>query len=127
MNREYSDEEVINVLKQVGAEDLINKTSDGIYMPISFRGENLSLGEKQLVAFARILLRNPKILVLDEATANIDTETEIKIKHTMDLVAKGRTTFIIAHRLSTIADADEIIVVDNGHIIGVGKHDKLYQ
>ncbi len=127
MNRDYSDEEVINVLKQVGAEDLIKKTNDGIYMPISFRGENLSLGEKQLISFARILLRNPKILVLDEATANIDTETEIKIKHTMDLVAKGRTTFIIAHRLSTIADADEIIVVDNGRIIGAGKHDKLYK
>lgn len=126
MDREYPDEEVINVLKMVGAEDLINKTKDGIYMPISFRGENLSLGEKQLISFARILLRNPKIVVLDEATANIDTETELKIKRTMDLVSKGRTTFIIAHRLSTIKDADEIIVVDKGHIIGVGKHDDLY-
>ena len=80
-------------------------------MPISFRGENLSLGEKQLIAFARILLRNPKVLVLDEATANIDSETEMKIKAAMDVIAKGRTTFIIAHRLSTIQNADEIIVL----------------
>ena len=127
MDREYSDEEVIKVLEYVGAGYMLNKTEMGINMPISFRGENLSLGEKQLISFARILLRNPKILVLDEATANIDSDTENKIKHAMDVVAKGRTTFIIAHRLSTIKNADEIIVLDKGIIVGKGTHDELYE
>ncbi len=121
----YTDEEVENVLKLVGAEFLINKFHNGIYQEIAFRGENLSLGEKQLIAFARILLRNPKILVLDEATANIDTETEVKIKNAMNVITKGRTTFIIAHRLSTIKDADKIVVLDAGIVNGVGTHNEL--
>ncbi len=127
MERDYPDEEVLNVLKEVGADYLLKKSDLGLETPISFRGENLSLGEKQLISFARILLRKPKILVLDEATANIDSETEIKIKHAMDVVAKGRTTFIIAHRLSTIKDADEIIVLDHGQIVGKGSHTSLYE
>ena len=127
MDRDYSDEEVIKVLEEVGAGYMINKDPKGIYQNISFRGENLSLGEKQLISFARILLRNPKILVLDEATANIDTETELLIKKAMDVVAKGRTTFIIAHRLSTIKNCDRIIVLDHGLIKGEGKHEELYQ
>lgn len=126
MERDYSDEEVLAVLKEVGADYLLQKTDLGLEMPISFRGENLSLGEKQLISFARILLRKPKILVLDEATANIDSETELKIKHAMDVVARGRTTFIIAHRLSTIKDADEIVVLDHGDIVGRGNHATLY-
>lgn len=126
MERDYSDIEVINVLNAVGAGYMLNKTEFGINMPISFRGENLSLGEKQLISFARILLRNPKILVLDEATANIDSETEEKIKNAMDIVAKGRTTFVIAHRLSTIKNADEILVLHDGKIVGLGNHDSLY-
>lgn len=126
MDRDYSDEEVIKVLEYVGAGYMLNKTDMGLNMPISFRGENLSLGEKQLISFARILLRNPKILVLDEATANIDSDTENKIKHAMDVVSKGRTTFIIAHRLSTIKNADEIIVLDKGIIVGKGTHNELY-
>ncbi len=127
MERNYSDEEVENALREVGAGYMIDKSKDGIYAPVSFKGENMSLGEKQLIAFARILLRNPKILVLDEATANIDTDTEMKIKHAMDVVTKGRTTFIIAHRLSTIKDADKIVVLDSGLIKGEGSHDSLYQ
>lgn len=123
----YQDDEIEKVLIEVGGKDLLAKSEKGIYSPISFRGENLSLGEKQLISFARILLRNPKILVLDEATANIDTETENKIKHAMDVVCKNRTTFIIAHRLSTIKDCDEIVVLDNGIIVGRGKHHDLYQ
>lgn len=127
MERDYSDEEVLEVLKEVGADYLLDKSDLGLEMPISFKGENLSLGEKQLISFARILLRKPKILVLDEATANIDSETELKIKHAMDVVAKGRTTFIIAHRLSTIKDADEIVVLDHGVIVGRGSHSSLYE
>ncbi|MBR6072665.1 MAG: ABC transporter ATP-binding protein [Acholeplasmatales bacterium] len=126
MERDYSDNEVIDALKSVGGEYLINKSPDGINMPISFRGENLSLGEKQLISFARILLRNPKILVLDEATANIDSETETAIKKATFVVSKNRTTFIIAHRLSTIKECDKIVVLDHGNIVGIGKHDDLY-
>lgn len=127
MDKDYPDDVVIDVLKQVGAGYLLEKTSKGIYEEISFKGENLSLGEKQLICFARILLRKPKILVLDEATANIDTETEIMIKKACDVVASGRTTFIIAHRLSTIKDCDKIIVLDHGLIKGVGSHEELYE
>ena len=127
MGRNYDDEEVIKVLDLVGASHIIKRSGDGLDTKISFRGENLSLGEKQLICFARILLRNPKILVLDEATANIDSETEEKIKHAIDIISKGRTCFIIAHRLSTIKDADEIILLDHGIIKGRGKHDTLYK
>ena len=127
MERDYSDEEVINVLKAVGADYMLKKSELGLDMPISFRGENLSLGEKQLISFARILLRNPKIVVLDEATANIDSETELKIKNAMNVIAKGRTTFVIAHRLSTIKNADEIVVLNNGQLVGKGDHLSLYE
>ena len=126
MGREYPDSQVIDVINKVGATHLIEKTDLGIYAPVSFRGENLSLGEKQLIAFARILLRNPSIVILDEATANIDSDTEEKIKNAMHIVAKGRTTFIIAHRLSTIKEADSIIVFENGDIVGEGTHTYLY-
>ena len=127
MGREYPDELVVDVINKVGASHLIEKNELGIYAPVSFRGENLSLGEKQLIAFARILLRNPKIVILDEATANIDSDTEEKIKNAMNIIAKGRTTFIIAHRLSTIKEADSIIVFEDGNIVGMGKHDDLYK
>ena len=127
MERDYSDEEVTKVIEEVGAGYMLKKNELGINTPISFKGDNLSLGEKQLLSFARILLRKPKILVLDEATANIDSETEIRIKNAMDVVAKGRTTFIIAHRLSTIKDADEIVVLDHGVIVGKGSHNHLYE
>ncbi|MDE6656805.1 MAG: ABC transporter ATP-binding protein/permease [Anaeroplasmataceae bacterium] len=126
MERDYPDDEVLKVIEEVGAGYMLKKNELGLDTPISFKGENLSLGEKQLLSFARILLRKPKILVLDEATANIDSETEIRIKHAMDVVAKGRTTFIIAHRLSTIKDADEIVVLDHGIIVGQGSHTHLY-
>jgi ATP-binding cassette subfamily B protein len=126
MERDYPDEVVIKALIDVGGKHLLEKNELGINTPISFRGENLSLGEKQLISFARVLLRNPKILVLDEATANIDSETENSIKNAMNVVSKGRTTLIIAHRLSTIKDADKIVVLDHGKIIGEGDHKSLY-
>ncbi|MBQ7641940.1 MAG: ABC transporter ATP-binding protein [Acholeplasmatales bacterium] len=126
MGRDYPDSMVEDVIHKVGASHLIEKTDKGIYASVSFRGENLSLGEKQLIAFARILLRNPSIVILDEATANIDSDTEEKIKNAMHLISKGRTTFIIAHRLSTIKEADMIVVFENGDIVGKGSHTYLY-
>ena len=127
MGRDYPDDVVLDVIEKVGAKHIIEKNELGIYSPVSFRGENLSLGEKQLIAFARILLRNPKIVILDEATANIDSDTEEKIKNAMSIISKGRTTFIIAHRLSTIKNADMIVVFENGDIVGKGSHDELYR
>ena len=126
MGRDYPDSMVEDVIHKVGASHLIEKTDKGIYAPVSFRGENLSLGEKQLIAFARILLRNPSIVILDEATANIDSDTEEKIKNAMHIISKDRTTFIIAHRLSTIKEADMIVVFENGDIVGKGSHTYLY-
>ncbi len=126
MEREYSDDDAINALKAVGGEYLLKKTPFGINMPISFKGENLSLGEKQLISFARVILRNPKILVLDEATANIDSETENIIKEATGVVSQNRTTFIIAHRLSTVKDCNKIVVLDHGKIVGMGNHNYLY-
>jgi ATP-binding cassette subfamily B protein len=90
-------------------------------------GENLSTGEKQLIAFARILLRNPSILILDEATANIDTETEMMIQHALRVLSANRTTFVVAHRLSTIKNADNIIVLQDGKVVESGKHATLYR
>ncbi|MEI3527114.1 MAG: ATP-binding cassette domain-containing protein [Bacilli bacterium] len=93
---------------------------------MEYLGSNLSTGEKQLISFARILLRNPAILILDEATANIDTETEILIQNALKVLAAGRTTFVVAHRLSTIRYADNIYVLDDGKIVESGTHDELY-
>jgi ATP-binding cassette subfamily B protein len=122
----YSDEFLYSILEKIGALDIVDKYERRIYTEMSFKGDNLSVGEKQLISFARILLKNPDILILDEATANIDTETELKIKAAMNVISKNRTTFIIAHRLSTIKNCDRIIVLDKGKIVGVGKHEDLY-
>lgn len=89
------------------------------------KGAAFSSGERQLIAFARTLYSDPKILILDEATSHIDTETEEIIQHAMEVVKEGRTTFIIAHRLSTIQNADQILVLDQGRIIEHGKHEEL--
>src|SRR5690606_26745108 len=89
------------------------------------RGNILSVGERQLLSFARALLADPRIIILDEATASIDTETEIQIQHALKTLLQGRTSIIIAHRLSTIRDADKIFVLKNGNIIEEGNHDEL--
>jgi ATP-binding cassette subfamily B protein len=91
------------------------------------RGSTLSSGQRQLISFARAIAHNPSIFVLDEATANIDTETEILIQKAIENITKERTTFIIAHRLSTIRNADIIIVLKNGEIIEMGNHDLLME
>ncbi len=120
-----SDEEVMEAAKVVGAEDFIQRLSDGYNTEVEERGSILSAGERQLLSFARALLANPRILILDEATASIDTETEMKIQSALRRLLKGRTAIIIAHRLSTIREADTIYVLENGHILESGSHEEL--
>ncbi|MRG85567.1 ABC transporter ATP-binding protein [Salinibacillus xinjiangensis] len=120
-----TDEEVIEASKVVGAHDFILRLADGYETEVEERGNILSVGERQLLSFARALLANPRIIILDEATASIDTETEQKIQSALNRLLKGRTSIIIAHRLSTIREADHIIVLENGRIIEQGSHDVL--
>ncbi|MCA1012584.1 ABC transporter ATP-binding protein [Halobacillus halophilus] len=120
-----SDEEVKEAAKVVGAEDFINRLSEGYDTEVEERGSILSAGEKQLLSFARALLADPRILILDEATASIDTETEVRIQKALRKLLHGRTAIIIAHRLSTIREADNIYVLENGRILENGSHDEL--
>ncbi|WP_254901267.1 ABC transporter ATP-binding protein [Tuberibacillus sp. Marseille-P3662] len=120
-----SDEEVKSASRAVGADFFIQQLAQGYDTEVEERGNILSVGERQLLSFARALLADPKILILDEATASIDTETELKIQEAMDKLLKGRTSVIIAHRLSTIRDADQIIVLEEGNILERGTHDEL--
>ncbi|MEH7484367.1 ABC transporter ATP-binding protein [Neobacillus drentensis] len=124
-NPNASDEEVIAAAKAVGADHFITQISKGYQTEVEERGNVLSVGERQLLSFARALLADPKILILDEATASIDTETEVKIQKALKTLLKGRTAIMIAHRLSTIREADKIIVLDHGHILEQGNHNTL--
>ncbi|WNS75757.1 ABC transporter ATP-binding protein [Bacillus sp. DTU_2020_1000418_1_SI_GHA_SEK_038] len=118
-------EQVEEALKAVGAERVLGHLEKGIDEPVIEKGSTLSSGQRQLISFARALAFDPAILILDEATSNIDTETEEIIQHAMDVLKKGRTTFIIAHRLSTIKNADRILVLERGVIKEQGTHDEL--
>ena len=120
-----TDEEVIAAAKTVRAHEFISEMEDGYYTQVNERGSRLSQGQKQLVAFARTLLSDPAILILDEATSSVDTRTEIEIQKAMDNLMKGRTSFVIAHRLSTIQNADRILVVKDGNIVEQGTHQEL--
>lgn len=120
-----TDEEVIAAAEAIGANHFINKMSHGFQTEVEERGNILSVGERQLLSFARALLADPKILILDEATASIDTETEIVIQKALKKLLHGRTSVLIAHRLSTIRDADQIIVLENGNILERGNHEQL--
>jgi ATP-binding cassette subfamily B protein len=113
------------VLEQSQLDDLVGLMPDGLQTQVGERGQKLSAGERQLVAFARMLYQEPEILLLDEATANIDSETEHKIQRVIERVSHRLTTFTIAHRLSTIKDADEIWVMDQGQLVERGSHDGL--
>ena len=120
-----TDEEVINAAKAVNAHEFIMKLENGYDTEVNERGSRLSLGQRQLVSFARALLADPRILILDEATSNIDTQTEILVQKGIERLIKGRTSFVIAHRLSTIRDCDKILVISDGEIIEAGTHDEL--
>ena len=120
-----TDEEVIEAAKAVNAHDFIMRMEKGYETEVNERGSRLSLGQRQLVSFARALLANPRILILDEATSNIDTETERLVQEGIEKLLQGRTSFVIAHRLSTIRDCDKIMVVENGGISEMGSHEEL--
>lgn len=120
-------EQIEKALRDVGAETILANLPKGFDEPVIEKGSTLSAGQRQLVSFARALAFNPAILILDEATANIDTETEAIIQSALDVVKKGRTTFIIAHRLSTIRSADQILVLHRGEIVEKGSHEELMQ
>lgn len=124
-NKEVSDEQVIRAAKTVCAHDFIMEMENGYYTQINERGSRLSQGQRQLISFARALLADPKILILDEATSSIDTETEILLQKGLNELLKGRTSFIIAHRLSTIKNADFIMYIDAGGIAETGSHEEL--
>lgn len=120
-----TDEEVMEAARVVGAHEWIERLGNGYETFLNERGQNLSVGQRQLLAFARAILSNPRILILDEATANVDSQTEALIQRAIARVMEGRTSFVIAHRLSTIRSVDRIIVMDEGRIVEQGSHDEL--
>ena len=120
-----TDDEVIEAAKGVNAHEFIMKLEKGYNTEVNERGSRLSLGQRQLISFARALLANPRILILDEATANIDTETEKLVQYGIEKLLEGRTSFVIAHRLSTIRDCHKIMVIEGGQIVEMGTHEEL--
>ena len=120
-------EEVVHAAQAVGAHEFILRLEDGYETQLQERGSRLSLGQRQLIALARALLADPRLLILDEATSSVDIGTERKIEQALRLLLAGRTAFIIAHRLSTIRDADLIVVLEHGQIVEQGSHEELLQ
>lgn len=125
MNKAITDREIIEAARFVQADQFIEELPGQYNARVVERGASFSSGQKQLISFASTIVRDPKILILDEATANIDTETESLIQEGLERMRKGRTTVAIAHRLSTIRDANQILVLDKGHIVERGTHDEL--
>ena len=124
-NENITLDEIKAAAKYVNADSFISKMPGGYDEPVTERGSTLSAGQRQLISFARTLAYKPSILVLDEATANIDTETESLITEAMEKLMTGRTTIMVAHRLSTIQHADKIMVMDKGRIVESGNHQEL--
>ena len=124
-NPNATDEDIRRALELVSAQSVVDKLENGLETDVGEGGDMLSTGEKQLLSFARAILADPRILVLDEATASVDTITEQKIQSAIDTIIHGRTSIVIAHRLSTVRNADLILVVDDGKIIEQGTHEQL--
>jgi ATP-binding cassette, subfamily B, bacterial len=122
---EASDADVMEAVHRVGLTELIDRLPEGVDTPVHERGVSMSSGERQLVALARAFLAAPRVLVLDEATSNLDLKSETKVEAGLDAVLEGRTAIIVAHRLSTAMRADRIAVVDDGRILELGSHDEL--
>jgi ATP-binding cassette subfamily B protein len=118
-------EEIVRVAKAVQVDRFVQRFEDGYDHQVKERGTRLSVGQRQLISFARALLAEPKILILDEATSSVDTQTESMIQQAMHTLLRGRTAFIIAHRLSTIQRADCIFVIEDGRIVERGTHQEL--
>ena len=119
--------EIVNASKHAQAYDFIMKLPEKFDTNVGEGGEKLSLGQRQLISFARAIIVDPKILILDEATSSIDTETEYKIQEVMQEMMKGRTSIVVAHRLSTIVNSDRIIYIKNGRIAEMGNHYELLE
>lgn len=124
-NPDATREEIIHAAMEAHAHGFITRMPDGYDTVISEEGGNLSQGQKQLLCIARVMLRLPPVLILDEATSSIDTRTEIRVQQAFEKLMEGRTSFIVAHRLSTIRTADRILVMKDGNIIEQGTHDEL--
>jgi len=120
-----TDEEVYEAARAIGAHDILAGLRDGYQTEVQERGEGLSGGERQLVCFTRAMVADPRILVLDEATSSVDTATELKIQEALEHLVQKRTSFVVAHRLSTVRNADQVLVVKDGHIIERGTHTEL--
>lgn len=127
LDREVSAEEVLQAAKLANAAEFIERLPNGFDTEVGERGVKLSGGQRQRIAIARALIRNPKILLLDEATSNLDSASEELVQNALHHLMKGRTTLVIAHRLSTVVDADQIIVLENGEITGIGSHEQLLE
>jgi ATP-binding cassette subfamily B protein len=120
-----TDDDVIAAAQLANADWFIRRLPQGYQTQVSERGHNFSQGQRQLLAIARAILANPRILILDEATSSVDTRTELQIQEAVLRLMAGRTAFVIAHRLSTIRQADQVLVIDNGRLIERGTHDSL--
>ena len=122
---EATDAEVIDAARKLDCLDLLESLPRGLYTEVGERGSSISLGQRQLICFTRAMLADPRILVLDEATSAVDSMTEARIQKSLETLLEGRTSFVIAHRLSTIRDADQVLVLDQGHIVERGTHSEL--
>ncbi|HBK86687.1 MAG TPA: ABC transporter ATP-binding protein, partial [Firmicutes bacterium] len=122
---EANEAEVVAAAQAVGAHDFIMQLPQGYDTEVQERGARLSIGQRQLISFARSLICDPRILILDEATSSVDAYTEVIIQKALDRLLRGRTAFVIAHRLSTIRNADKIVVIDQGRVVEEGTHDGL--
>jgi ATP-binding cassette subfamily B protein len=120
-----SDEDVIDAVRRLDCLDLLDSLPLGFQTNVGERGVVLSSGQRQLICFARALLADPRILILDEATSSIDTQSEARLQAALAVLLRGRTSFVVAHRLSTIRNADQVLVLENGRIVESGSHSQL--